>query len=112
MKTKLIISVACLFFMTGLAFGVNLLPISPQGGVSTQPGPILDATTQSINLYTHGSTSQTSTTVAVGGTFSLDTYITFTGFTSMGLSYWLEAENSPSNLAAHLTLVSETYGQN
>src|SRR2546421_6148972 len=62
-----------------------------------------------INLFTAGSTSQTSITVAAGSVFSLDTYIQFTGYTSVGLSYWLETNSA---LAPHLTLTSGTYGQN
>src|SRR2546421_1016945 len=62
-----------------------------------------------INLFTGGSTTQTSITVAAGSVFSLDTYIQFTGYTAVGLSYWLEASSA---LAPHLTLTSETYGQN
>lgn len=85
MKNKLITSIGCLLLMAGFTFG---------------------QTTQSINLYTSGSTTQTSTTVGVGGTFSLDTYMTFTGFTAVGLSYWLEVSNA---LAPNITLTSETY---
>jgi hypothetical protein len=101
--------------MTGFAFGVNLLPISENlRGDNLQPAPVpptLDGpTTQAINLYTSGSMSQTSQTgLTPGSPFSLDTYITFTGFTSTGLSYWVEAQNA---LAPHLTVVSESYGQN
>jgi hypothetical protein len=62
-----------------------------------------------INLFAGGTTSQTSLTVAAGATFSLDTYIQFTGFTTTGLSYWVEAASA---LAPHLTLTTESYFQN
>jgi hypothetical protein len=62
-----------------------------------------------INLFAGGTTSQTSLSVAAGATFSLDTYIQFTGFTSTGLSYWIEASSA---LAPHLTLTTESYFQN
>lgn len=62
-----------------------------------------------IYLYASGSMSQTSLEVTLGGTFSLDTYIQFTGYTAVGLSYWLEVQSA---LAPFLTLTSETYFQN
>lgn len=88
MIKKLSITFGCLLLMAGLSFGQ----------------------TQSINLYTMGSTTQTSISLTPGSTFSLDTYITFTGFTSIGLSYWLEAQTT--GLASNLTLNNESYFQN
>ena len=83
MKKQLSITIGCLLLMAGLAFGQ-----------------------QSINLYTMGSTSLTSTTVAPTSTFSIDTYTTFTGFTGGGLSYWLEVSNG---LASAISGTGETY---
>jgi hypothetical protein len=89
MIKKLSITISCLLLMAGLSYG---------------------QTTQSINLFTMGSTTQTSISLSPGSVFSLDTYITFTGFTSVGLSYWLEAQTT--GLAANLTLNNESYFQN
>lgn len=87
MKKQLSITIACLFLMVGLSYGQA-----------------------NINLFLGGSTTITSVTLDnTGGTFSLDSYIQFTGFTAVGLSYWLEAVNA---LAPLLTITSETYGQN
>ena len=87
MKKQLSIAISCLLLMASLAFG---------------------QTTQSITLVTSGTGANgtTTTSVSPNGTFSLDTYIAFTGFTAAGLSYWLEAQ---SGLAPALTLTSETY---
>lgn len=83
MKKHIVSIVGCLLLMAGSAFAQN-----------------------SINLYTTGSTTQTSSTVAPGSAFSLDTYVTFTGFTGVGLSYWLQVPNA---LASSLTITTETY---
>jgi len=94
--------------MAGVTRAENILSFNDGAGRNAAgPGPAAP-TTQSINLYTTGTTSQTSTSKAPGTTFSLDTYISFTGFTAVGLSYWIEA---PSALAPHLTLNTETYFQ-
>jgi hypothetical protein len=80
---KLIASFACVLLMAGLAFGQ-----------------------ETINLYTAGSVTQTSQSVAPGGTFSLDTYTTFTGYSGRGLSYWLQV---PDALAPFITITGESY---
>ncbi|MEP7078176.1 MAG: PEP-CTERM sorting domain-containing protein [Chthoniobacterales bacterium] len=86
---KLALTISCLLVMAGLSFGQN-----------------------SINLYTVGTgvggtgTNQTSTTVNPTSSFSIDTNVTFTGFTGTGLSYWLEV---PDALAPFITITSETY---
>lgn len=87
---KLQLAICCLALTTGLAL----------------------AQTQSISLYTTGTgpngtnTLQTSASVAPTSAFSLDTYVTFTGFTGRGLSYWIEV---PSALAPFITITSRTY---
>jgi hypothetical protein len=85
MKKQLTIAIGCLLLMASLAFG---------------------QTTQSINLFTSGSTTQTSASFAAGSNFSLDTYATFSGFTGRGLSYWLEV---PDALAPYITITGESY---
>lgn len=64
------------------------------------------AQSQSIALYTSGSLSQTSGTYNSSGTFSLDVYVTFTGFSANGLSFWLQTQNA---LASKLTITNEQY---
>jgi hypothetical protein len=84
-------------------------PIDPVGDNGAQIEPIIpDATdpNSSINVYTAGSTSQTSMTASPGSAFSLDVYATFTGYTGRGLSYWLEV---PTALASHISITSEAY---
>jgi hypothetical protein len=111
MKTKLITVICCLLLMASLTRAANILSFNEgrDTGAGTSSATVPAApSTQSINLFKGGSTSLTSTSVAPGGTFSLDTYISFTGFTAVGLSYWVEAPNA---LAPHLTLTSETYFQ-
>ena len=88
MKAKLLTTIGCLLLMAGLGFG---------------------QTTQAINLFKSGTTSTTSITLTPGSIFSVDAYMTFTGFTAVADSYWLEASNA---LAPHLTLNNESYFQN
>jgi PEP-CTERM motif len=89
MKKQLVTAIGCLLLMAGFSFAQN-----------------------SINLYTTGTgpsgtnTLQTSTTVNGNSTFNLDTYVTFTGFTGAGLSYWLEVPNA---LAPFITITGESY---
>jgi len=85
MKKQLIIAIGCFLVMAGLTFG---------------------QTTQAINLFTGGSTTQTSSTQAAGSSFNLDTYASFSGFTGRGLSYWLEV---PTALASFITITGENY---
>jgi hypothetical protein len=93
MKKTITLTVGCLLLTAGLTFNINAA-VDPNAH---------------INLFAGGTTSQTSLAVAAGSTFSLDSYIQFTGFTSTGLSYWLEASSA---LAPHLTLTTESYFQN
>lgn len=81
---KLILSLACSFALSAAAF----------------------AQSQSIALYTSGSMSQTSGTFGSSGTFSLDVYVTFTGFTANGLSFWLQTQNA---FAPSITITNEQY---
>lgn len=81
---KLILSLVCSFAFGAAAF----------------------AQTQSIALYTSGSTTQTSGTFNSSGTFSLDVYITFSGFSANGLSFWLQTQAA---LAPKLTITNEQY---
>src|SRR4051812_42935020 len=85
---KLSIIASCLLLMADLTFGQ----------------------TQSMRLVTSGtgSAGATSRTFSAGvsNPFSLDVYMTFTGFTAVGLSYWMEGTTA---LANNLTLNSQTY---
>ncbi len=63
------------------------------------------AQSQSLTLTTSG-TGSTSGMFNTGSSFSLDTSLTFTGFTSNGLSYWLQV---PTALAPFITITSEQY---
>jgi hypothetical protein len=113
MKTTILsLTIGCLLSMAGLTFGTVMIdPIAPaDSGVELVPinTNAVDPNSH-INLFASGSTTLTSLTVSPGSTFSLDTYIQFTGYTAVGLSYWLEAQSA---LAPHLSLTSETYGQN
>ena len=106
-KTILSLTVVCLLAKAGLTFGAVIIePFDP--GVTDSIAPSAVDPNAHINLFASGTTN-TSLVVAAGSTFSLDTSITFTGFTAVGLSYWLEASTA---LAPHLTLTSETYFQN
>ena len=105
MKKIILTALLPMLMASSAVFGALLIdPIDPAASDTSAVDP-----NSHINLFTSGSTTQTSMTVAAGSAFSLDTYIQFTGYTSVGLSYWLEASSA---LAPHLTLTSETYGQN
>ena len=86
-KTILTLTFGCLLTMAGLTYG------------ATDPNA-------HINLFAANSTSVTSMSVNPGSTFSLESYMNFTGFTAKGLSYWLEASNT---IAPHLKMTGETY---
>src|SRR5437763_16445758 len=108
MKKTILSTLIPLVMATSAAFGTTL--ISYDRGPQIDPiAPAAVDPASHINLFAGGSTTLTSLTVSPGGTFSLDTYIQFSGYTSVGLSYWIEASSA---LAPHLTLTSETYGQN
>lgn len=83
---KLLLTLTCLAVMAGAA----------------------SAQTQSIKFVTSGSGSagSTSGSANAGSQFSLDTYMTFTGFTADGLSYWLEV---PTAIAPYLTITTNSY---
>lgn len=81
---KLLLSLVCSFALGAAAF----------------------AQSQSIALFTSGSTTQTSGTFTANGTFSLDVYVTFTGFSATGLSFWLQTQTA---LASSLTITDEQY---
>lgn len=118
-KIILSLTTGCLLSMAGAAFGTVLIDGIAAGGAELAPIntgaelPPINATivdpNSHINLFASGSTTMTSLTVSPGDAFSLDTYIQFNGYTAVGLSYWLEAENA---LAPHITLTSESYFQN
>ena len=108
-KAIVTLTMGCLLATAGLTYGAKLIDSFDPSVSPSAIAPAAVDPNAHINLFAGGTTSQTSLTVAAGSTFSLDTYIQFTGFTSTGLSYWLEAASA---LAPHLTLTSETYGQN
>jgi hypothetical protein len=106
MKKTILTALLPIVMATSAAFGANLIAFDANPIDNINPSAV-DPNAH-INLFAHG-TSLTSLSATAGGTFSLDTSITFTGFTATGLSYWLEATSA---LAPHLTLTSETYQQN
>jgi hypothetical protein len=80
---KVLLSLLCSSLMAAAAFGQS----------------------QSISLFNTG-TNTSSGQFAPGSTFSLDTKVTFSGYTGVGLSYWLEV---PLALAPYITITSEQY---
>src|SRR5437763_2541195 len=108
MKKTILSTLIPLVMATSAAFGTTL--ISYNRGPQIDPiAPAAVDPNSHIDLFAGGSTVLTSMTVNPGSTFSLDTYIQFSGYTAVGLSYWIEAD---STLAPHLTITNETYGQN
>jgi hypothetical protein len=85
MKTKLITSIGCLLLMAGLTRAV-----SPQQTLSLTSSGLSNITLSS------GTTS-----------FELDVSSTFTGYSSYGLSYWLQV---PSTVASDFSITGVTYG--
>jgi hypothetical protein len=83
MKTKLITVIGCLLTTAGLAFGANEI-ISFNDTVGTP------------NAGTYNRTS----------TFNLNVSATWTGYTGVGLSYWLEVPNA---LAPFISITGESY---
>jgi hypothetical protein len=83
MKTKLITSIGCLLLMAGLAFGANEIIT-------------FDDTVGTPNAGTYNPTA----------TFNLNVSATWTGYTGVGLSYWLEVPNA---LAPYISITGETY---
>jgi PEP-CTERM motif len=108
-KAIVTLTMGCLLATAGLTYGAKLIDSFDPSVSPSAIAPAAVDPNSHINLFAGGSTTLTSLTVNPGSTFSLDTYIQFTGYTSVGLSYWLEAQSA---LAPHLTLTSETYGQN
>ena len=95
-KTLLVIVVTTLFAAGATA---NTLPslIRPHGQ------------SQSLTFNDNGLGGGDSThgTYNQNGTFSLDVFLTFSGYNSTGLSFWLEASNG---LAGSLSITGVTYG--
>lgn len=111
MKKTILSALIPIFLASTAAFGNALISFGdggPTPGDAVAPA-VVDPNSH-INLFAHGTTN-TSLSVSPGSTFSLDTSITFTGYTAVGLSYWIEAPTTNS-FASHLTLSTETYGQN
>ena len=111
-KAILTLTMGCLLATAGLTYGARLIDsFDPSVSPSAIAPAVVDPNSH-INLFTSGSTTSTSMTIGTGGgSFSLDTYIQFTGYTAVGLSYWIEAPTTNS-FNTHLTLGSETYFQN
>lgn len=84
---KIQIAICCLLTMAAISYG---------------------QTTQSITFSDNGlyGGTNTSGTFNANDTFSLDTNITFSGFTGIGLSYWIEV---PAALAPFITITSRQY---
>ena len=83
MKKQISLSITCLLLMAGLTFGANEALTLTSGGINTI-------------VLSSGTTS-----------FSLDVSSTWTGYSSIGLSYWLQVPNA---VAADFTLSGVTYG--
>ncbi len=83
MKKQISLSITCLLLMAGLTFGANEVLTLQSGGINT------------ITLSS-GTTS-----------FSLDVSSSWTGYSSIGLSYWLQVPNA---VASDFTLTGVTYG--
>jgi hypothetical protein len=80
---KTILSLGCLLLMTGLSFGANELLSLTHSGIN------------SITLSS-GTTS-----------FQLDVSSSWTGYSSVGLSYWLQV---PTTVASDFSITAVTYG--
>jgi hypothetical protein len=96
-KTLLLVIVTALFASGAIA--------------ATQPNSLIrpHGTSQSLSFDDMGSGGggPNSGTFAPGGTFSFDVFLTYTGYNSPGLSFWLEASNG---LAGSLSITGLTYG--
>jgi hypothetical protein len=110
-KSILTLTMGCLLATAGLTYGARLIENFDPSVSQSAVAPAAPDPNSHINLFASGSTTLTSLTVNAGSTFSLDSYIQFTGYTAVGLSYWLEAPTTNS-FASHLTLTTETYQQN
>src|SRR5438477_7440960 len=83
MKKQLSIAISCLLLMAGLAFGANeAISFSDNSGTLT--------------AGTYNPTAM----------FSLDTTESWSGYTAIGTSYWLEVSSA---LAPFITITSESY---
>jgi hypothetical protein len=89
---KKILTLAVICAMTTAAFGQNLVP-SPIGAKDSTP------TAQSISFTGLASWNP-------GATVNLSVFLTFSGYSSFGLSYWLEVPNA---LAPFLTVNNVLY---
>ncbi len=94
-KTLLVVIVTALFAAAATA-GIPSL-IRPQG-------PSQSLSFDDLGL---GGGTSNSGTYAPGDTFSFDVLLTYSGFNSSGLSFWLEASNG---LAGSLSITGVSYG--
>ena len=98
MKKTLLIVIVTAIFATGAV-------------AATQPDSLIRPHGQSQSLALDdlglGGGDATHGTYAPGSTFSLDVLLTFSGYNSTGLSFWLEASNG---LAGSLSITGVTYG--
>ena len=98
MKKTLLIVIVTAIFATGAV-------------AATQPDSLIrpHGQSQSLTFNDNGSGGGDAThgTYAPGSTFSLDVFLTFSGYNSTGLSFWLEASNG---LAGSLSITGVTYG--
>ena len=96
-KTLLVVTVTALFVAGANAGTLPASLIRPHG------------TTQSLTFddLGLGGGGPASGTYSPGSTFSFDVFLTFNGYNSTGLSFWLEASNG---LAGSLSITGVTYG--
>ena len=109
MKKTILSALLPILMASSAVFGTTMISYNDANPIDRVNSPSAVDPNSHINLYLSGSTTITSLSVSPGSTFSLDTYISFTGYTAVGLSYWLEVTSA---LASHLTLTTESYGQN
>jgi hypothetical protein len=83
MKKLLSISLGCFLVTAALTFGAN----------------------EAITFNDNNGAASSGTYLSTD-TFSLDVFATWTGYTGVGLSYWLEAPNA---LAPNISITGETY---
>lgn len=84
MKKQLSITIGCLFLMAGLTFGQ----------------------TQSLSFNDNSGTANAQTFATGTGSISIDVFTTYAGYSSFGLSFWLEV---PSSVASSFNLTGVTY---
>jgi hypothetical protein len=96
-KTLLVVIVTALFATAARAATLPDSLIRPHGGTQSLIFDDLGA----------GGGGANSGTFVPGGTFSIDVFLTFSGYNSTGLSFWMEASNG---LAGSLSITGVTYG--